>query len=828
MGHLGYRLRAEIRQAWRGAVVVAVLLALLGGVVLASVAGARRTASAYPRLLRATNAPDLLVSPFGDEGYDATGAYADVAALAEVRRTGAIAGIPLLPVAGTPTAELTRVDNSVMSPVGIAMAPLDDQAYRTVGRPAIVDGRLPEPDVLDEALITRRVATATGLRVGDRLDMALGSEETTGNGLLAIPGTGEALRITVVGIGEFPSEVIPYGDLDRSGTMLLPAAFGRRVDQSERYFEGLLVDTVRGTDNAVLADRIGALSDQHPELNGYLYVTDRSADAAQVQDGLRPLVVALAAFATVLGLATAFVVGQAIARHVRIGPEETLALVALGTTRRQRALVAMARAAVIAAGGAIGAVVVAVAVSDRFPIGPARLAEPDPGRQIDWLVLVLGAVGIVVVSVAVVLPSIVLASSVRPAVVRGSRLSAVAARLGLRPAAVQGVRAAAGPATATRGVPTRSTTVATAVAIAAVMTAATFSASLAALVDTPSRYGQAWDRLIDGSFGPAPAGMAMDRFGDDPAVAGIAVGSFHQATVNGQLVATISMATVKGDTVPVAVAGRSATAASEIALGSEVMHDLGVGIGDTVELADDSGARPVEVVGEVVFPHFVQGSFGQTGLGSGAQVHTDELSMFLPPDEAASLPPGYALNGQYYNFVALDLTGDPATIDAVDADLDRMQRELPEILIRSEQRPTTIADLGRVRTVPVTLAVLLTLSAVALVAHLLHAAVRSRRRELAVLAALGCTRRQLRSTIRWHASTVVLAATVAGLPAGVVVGRVAWSTFAAHIHASSDPLVPLAWTATALPIAVVVANVVAALPARRAGRTRPAVVLHEE
>ena len=49
-------LRADVRRRWRALVSLALLLGLAGGVVLIAAAGARRTDTAYPRLLSWANA----------------------------------------------------------------------------------------------------------------------------------------------------------------------------------------------------------------------------------------------------------------------------------------------------------------------------------------------------------------------------------------------------------------------------------------------------------------------------------------------------------------------------------------------------------------------------------------------------------------------------------------------------------------------------------------------------------------------------------------------------------------------------------------------------
>ena len=124
---------------------------------------------------------------------------------------------------------------------------------------------------------------------------------------------------------------------------------------------------------------------------------------------------------------------------------------------------------------------------------------------------------------------------------------------------------------------------------------------------------------------------------------------------------------------------------------------------------------------------------------------------------------------------------------------------------------------------PVITAAVLAAVAVAALAHLLLVSVRERRRELALLRTLGFTRRQLRSTVAWHAAAVVVVALAAGIPIGFVVGRLAWRWFEQGLHAASPPVTPWGWILLAFPVAMVAAQLVAAVPANRAARTRAAV-----
>ena len=61
MGALRLTLRAELRRRWRPMLMLALLLGITGGVVLTAAAGAVRTDTAYPRLLRWASAAQVNV-----------------------------------------------------------------------------------------------------------------------------------------------------------------------------------------------------------------------------------------------------------------------------------------------------------------------------------------------------------------------------------------------------------------------------------------------------------------------------------------------------------------------------------------------------------------------------------------------------------------------------------------------------------------------------------------------------------------------------------------------------------------------------------------------
>jgi len=142
--------------------------------------------------------------------------------------------------------------------------------------------------------------------------------------------------------------------------------------------------------------------------------------------------------------------------------------------------------------------------------------------------------------------------------------------------------------------------------------------------------------------------------------------------------------------------------------------------------------------------------------------------------------------------------------------------------------PQTVADFGGVRNLPVVVSALLAAVAAAALAHTLVIAVRRRRRSLAVLKTLGFDRRQLLATVAWQATTFAAIGLVVGLPVGVAAGRWTWYMFAEQIEVVPEPVTPISLVLLVVPAAVLLANLVAVLPAWSAARTRAAVVLRAE
>jgi len=86
----------------------------------------------------------------------------------------------------------------------------------------------------------------------------------------------------------------------------------------------------------------------------------------------------------------------------------------------------------------------------------------------------------------------------------------------------------------------------------------------------------------------------------------------------------------------------------------------------------------------------------------------------------------------------------------------------------------------------------------------------------------------LSATVASQATTVAAVGLLAGVPLGLGAGRFIYNLFADNLGVVSDVVTPVGITVLVVPAAIVLANLVAALPGWTAARTRPALVLRAE
>jgi ABC-type antimicrobial peptide transport system permease subunit len=137
------------------------------------------------------------------------------------------------------------------------------------------------------------------------------------------------------------------------------------------------------------------------------------------------------------------------------------------------------------------------------------------------------------------------------------------------------------------------------------------------------------------------------------------------------------------------------------------------------------------------------------------------------------------------------------------------------------QRPAEIVNYESMGATPALLGGVLVLAAVVSLGLTLASGVGRRRRDLSILKSLGFTRRQVSATVVWQSSLIVAVGLVAGVPLGVALGRWLWILFAERLPVVARPSVPLLVLAGVGCALVVLANLVAAVPAGRAARPWP-------
>jgi putative ABC transport system permease protein len=144
------------------------------------------------------------------------------------------------------------------------------------------------------------------------------------------------------------------------------------------------------------------------------------------------------------------------------------------------------------------------------------------------------------------------------------------------------------------------------------------------------------------------------------------------------------------------------------------------------------------------------------------------------------------------------------------------------------QRPAEIVSSGEVGAAPVLLAIGLAIGATIALVIVLVTSVRSHRRELAVLTALGFTRKQRAATLMWHSTVVVAFGLLIGVPLGALAGRVLWQVFAERIYVPAPAVTPWGATVVIVLCALFLAVALGLGPARTARRLNVSAALRDQ
>ena len=564
--------------------------------------------------------------------------------------------------------------------------------------------------------------------------------------------------------------------------------------------------------------------------------TENSLIVGKANRALRPEVVALEVFGLLAGLAALLIGAQALLRQLRLGAGDRSVLRSLGAGPAMSLGDSLGGAVISIVGGAVVAVGVAVALSPLSPLGPVRPIYPDRGFSADWLVLGLGVLVLVVV-----LGLVAVVAAVREAPVRStgrrrsvrahqSSVVGAAANAGMSVPAVTGLRLALEPGSGSSAVPVRSAIVGTILAALILTATFTFGASLTTLVSHPALYGWNWNYVLLSAYAGAedlPADQTATILARDPSVSAWTGVNFVTTEIDGQSVP--SMATAPNPRVaPPILTGHGLEAADQIVLGPDTLAQLHKRLGDTVEVQSRDGTRhSLVVVGTATMPAAGGNGSAHLEMGTGALLSSSLFSAATLNLQDNAIPGPDAVlvrvRGGADSPVAL------RSLEVVSAEINALPTgDSPSGGVISVLRPAEIVDDSTIETIPTTLGLALAAGAVVALGLTLVASVRRRRRDLALLKALGLTGRQLAAAVGWQSTFAVAVGMLVGVPFGIVTGRALWDLYATQINAVSAPSVPLDVVALVVVGGLLLANLAAAVPGRIAARTPTAVVLRTE
>ena len=837
-------------------ILLAIVVGIGGGASIAALAGAQRTDTAVPEFLSYALADDggflfgNVSSPPRSPGP------ADSLALAPAERKivdlPQVAGYfraPYLFLTPDRTGSNAARDADQVNVIGDA----DRDLYRSVDRPLVVTGRLPDPRRPFEVAVNELAATGHHLHVGSTLRLYAYSYAQVSSGELTASSSATPIRpagpsylVHVTGVVRFPQDV----------NAVLPLVDKQGVSyESQRNLYTTPAFLQR------LADGLGVPVSQVPDINlvgvrlhhgaADWKAFDRSVSrasetaitvgspgnvygmrqaAASAQRGIRLDVTALIVFGLLVALVTILFVGQALGRQVQSQAGDYLVLRSLGADRGQVVSVVLLLAALVGVAGAALAVAIAFAASPIMPVGLARQAEIHSGFDANVAYLCLGFV---------ILAALVTLSALVPAlrVSRHSKASEADERR-TRTAWASGVLGRATSPVVSIGMrfglesrigtaaSTASGLVTAVVAVATLAAVLTFAASLNHLISSPPAQGWNWDVLVgnpnDQSDHEAQDAALLSR---NPDVSGYSAISIVAGASQGTAVIDhhvidflIGLDSFEGNVHPTLVAGHGPRGPDQIVLATRTMQLLHRHLGQDVHVPTPGGLLTLHVVGQMIAPSV--GDLFTNGMGDGAWVYGPAIHA-----QQAALAQ-QAQNGLPQSSFNLFLVRYADGVSPA-AGLASLQRQFGHDVLRHVP-PEDVINLQNVDRLPLVLTALVVVLGVITVGNALIVSIRRRRRDLAILKTVGFVRHQVMGVVAWQATSIGLAALVIGLPVGAAAGRWAWNTVATEIGSASPPVVPLLALALLVPAVLVVVNLIAGMPAWSASRVAPGQVLRSE
>ena len=595
-GAARYRLRTTVARHWGTYVVLVVLIAGMGGIAMGAVAAARRTQSSYPQFLAQTDASDLTLSTYGTGNSSPSATNysprlaATIARIPGVKHVESWVGVfavPLLPN-GAPNFSFNNNVNFAASENGL---------YFHIDRVTAVEGRLPDPNRVDEFMTTALGARLMGVRLGQVVPVGYYTQQQSNLPGFGTPKVPPARRFNMklVGIIEFNNQVVE-DDTDRLPTnVVYTPAFTRLIptDATQGTWYGIQLDHPGPSLSSIEQALLRVLP---PGASGNFSVTATSE--AKVERAVRPESIALGVFGLIALLATLATALPIISRLLRSTENDRDVLRALGAgpvTTLVDGLGGIVASVVV---GSVLACAVAVALSPLAPLGPIRTVFHSKGVNFDWTVLG-GGLGLLLLGL--VAASLVIGLRTSPqrlarqgdgARARPSKLAAKAAAIGVPLPGVVGLHLALEPGRGRTAVPARSVLVGAVIAVTTVTATLTFGNSLHVLVTHPQLYGWNWNYTLMSEYGVPPQAITALRHDNDvKAWSGF---SDPDLQIDGQTVPALITPGIPSAGPPI-LSGQGLTTGRRVVLGASTLAQLHkhIGSSDHHQLRDAQHGSPV-------------------------------------------------------------------------------------------------------------------------------------------------------------------------------------------------------------------------------------------
>jgi hypothetical protein len=839
-----YRFRATLAGDWGAYLAVVLLIGLIGGIGMASIAGARRTDSAFTKFLVASNASNLQAQIWNLQESLSGPATSNLAN--QLSRLGDVKH-----VASSPTMLVAMLGrNGKPEPIDAAL--FDSQVnivgstggmYFTSDRVGVIQGHLADPGRANEMDATVAAADILGWHVGETVTFGAFTPQQAQSSSFTPSATTafSVVSVKLVGLVVFADQVA-HDDVDRYPTdVLMTPALTKKLQRTETLpLYGLQLRNGNKYVSKVEREIVHVL----PKGTAYAFHVT-SVVSGQVERASKPEAVALGVFGLIASLAALLIGGLTIARRLWSDSGDLDVLRALGASSVTVTIVATLGLLGSLLLGSIVAGALAILLSPLTLVGPIRQIEPSPGFSLDWTVLGVGftvlVLGLGVLTLAVAYRRARRRPSIgREALQSDSVLVTTAARVGLSIPALVGLRFALQRGRGRTAVSVRSVLVGSVLAVLVVTATLAFGSSLNNLDTHPALYGWNWNYAIGTGAGGSVPPVAGRLLNHDPDVASWTGFSFGDIEIDGQTVPTLS-GMPHAPLTPTILSGHGLDGANQLVVGAATLAALHKKLGDTVTISYGSPQdapiyvppTPLVIVGTATFPAIGTSGTFHTSMGTGVLFDTN----FSPSFSKATSSPDPNLNGPAIDVVRFR-SGVPLAAGL--ASLRRISRASNKVLqadpnsagdatfVEGLQRPAEIVAYQSTGATPTVLASGLVFGVVAALGLALGSSVRRRRRELALLKTFGFTRRQLASAVAWQSSVCALIGVIFGVPLGIFLGRWLWIIFAREIYAVPEPTVPvlqLFYTALG---ALVLANLVATLPGRIAARTSTAFVLRAD